>query len=76
MLTAEKVYKRSEVKRKKSDCYGSEKDFRQVDNGFRYPKRIQYFNNNKTQEQIHPTQKPVGLMEYLIKTYTNEGDLV
>ena len=25
---------------------------------------------------IHPTQKPVGLLEYLIKTYTNEGELV
>ena len=25
---------------------------------------------------MHPTQKPVGLFEYLIRTYTNEGDLV
>ena len=25
---------------------------------------------------VHPTQKPVALMEYLIKTYTNEGDTV
>lgn len=40
-----------------------------------YPKNIlQYPNpNNKT---VHPTQKPVDLLEYLIKTYTNEGDLV
>ena len=28
------------------------------------------------QKPIHPTQKPISLMEYLIKTYTNEGDLV
>ena len=27
-------------------------------------------------EVLHPTQKPVALFEYLIKTYTNEGDLV
>lgn len=27
-------------------------------------------------EKFHPTQKPVALFEYLIKTYTNEGDLV
>jgi site-specific DNA-methyltransferase (adenine-specific) len=27
-------------------------------------------------KKIHPTQKPVALMEYLIKTYTNEGELV
>ena len=26
--------------------------------------------------RLHPTQKPVALMEYLIKTYTNKGDLV
>lgn len=43
--------------------------------GTRYPSSILKFGNpnNKT---VHPTQKPVALMEYLIKTYTNEGDLV
>jgi len=76
MTIAQTIYKRGQVKRKKSDCYGNEKDFKQVDNGLRYPKRIQYFNNNKTQEQIHSTQKPIPFMEYLIKTYTNEGELV
>ena len=30
----------------------------------------------RRQDQLHPTQKPVALFEYLIKTYTNEGDLV
>lgn len=39
-----------------------------------YPKSIISFSKeNKT---VHPTQKPVALMEYLIKTYTNEGDTV
>jgi len=40
----------------------------------RYPTSIKRFqrDNNK----IHPTQKPVALFKYLIKTYTNEGDLV
>lgn len=76
MTIAEKVYKRGLQKRGKSDCYGEEKDYMAVDTGFRYPKRIIYFNNNKTREQLHPTQKPVALLEYLIKTYTNEGDLV
>ena len=76
MTIAETIYKRGEVKRKKSDCYGNEKDFKQVDNGLRYPKRIQYFNNNETNKQVHPTQKPVLLMEYLIKTYTNENETV
>jgi len=46
----------------------------------RYPKSILKFNTPKSNDGIngcmHPTQKPVALMEYLIKTYTNEGDLV
>ena len=43
-----------------------------------YPKTIQFFKgvSNNSKERIHPTQKPVALFEYLIKTYTNEGDLV
>jgi len=38
-----------------------------------YPKQILQFNN---EQGLHPTQKPVALFEYLIKTYTNEGDVV
>jgi len=82
MTIAEKIYKRGKVVRNKelniqqSDNYGEQKDFIQKDNGLRYPKRIQYFNNNFTQKQKHPTQKPVELMEYLIKTYTNENETV
>ena len=39
----------------------------------RYPKTVQNFN---VQRGLHPTQKPVALMEYLIKTYTNENETV
>ena len=39
-----------------------------------YPRSVLRFNNDP--KPIHPTQKPVALMEYLIKTYTNEGDVV
>ena len=76
MTQAEKIYKRGYTVRNKSDCYGNEKNFIQEDNGLRYPKRIQYFNNNDTQNQFHPTQKPVELLEYLIKTYTTENETV
>lgn len=38
-----------------------------------YPRQIQKF---KSERGLHPTQKPVALMEYLIKTYTNENELV
>jgi len=48
--------------------------YRPVDNGLRYPTSVLYFNRDEN--ALHPTQKPVALFEYLIKTYTNEGDLV
>ena len=60
---------------KKTDCYG--------DHGLSahrcppdktMPSSVVYFNN--AQGNIHPTQKPVALLEYLIKTYTNEGEVV
>jgi len=41
-----------------------------------YPRSYQYFSNADQKNKQHPTQKPVALFEYLIKTYTNEGDLV
>jgi len=39
-----------------------------------FPTSILKFSNDK--DKIHPTQKPIGLFEYLIKTYTKEGDWV
>ena len=45
--------------------------------GFRYPTTVQFFQQKwRRQDQLHPTQKPVALMEYLIRTYTNEGETV
>lgn len=46
------------------------------DTSKRYPFSILKFNSVKSKERKHPTQKPVDLLEYLIKTYTNEGDTV
>ena len=57
-----------------SDNYGSVAvgKYKQTQTG--YPKQVIKFGSvGKTQ---HPTQKPVALMEYLIKTYTNEGETV
>jgi len=45
-------------------------------NELRNPSSVQYFNNREKERGLHPTQKPVALMEYLIKTYTNEGETV
>lgn len=44
-----------------------------VNNGERYPKTVLRF---KQERGLHPTQKPVDLFEYLIETYTNEGEVV
>ena len=55
---------------------GSEiKRVRNADDGFRNPKSVLKINN-KLNGNIHPTQKPVALFEYLIKTYTNKGETV
>lgn len=42
----------------------------------RYPRSVQVFATDKQKEALHPTQKPIALFEYLIKTYTNEGETV
>jgi DNA modification methylase len=46
------------------------------DNGLRYPTQLLKFQRDCLKSALHPTQKPVALCEYLIKTYTNEGDTV
>ena len=47
-----------------------------VYHGSGYPSSIVRFSNANRTGVVHPTQKPVALMEYLIKTYTNEGETV
>lgn len=58
-----------------SSNYGKRKDnVVSINDGYRYPRDILKFKHDK--ERLHPTQKPVELLEYLIKTYTNENMLV
>jgi site-specific DNA-methyltransferase (adenine-specific) len=42
----------------------------------RYPSTVLNFSSGARWQSVHPTQKPVALLEYLIRTYTNEGDIV
>ena len=42
----------------------------------KYPKSILTVSNADNTHRVHPTQKPVALLEHLIKTYTNEGEIV
>lgn len=54
----------------------AQKDYTQTEGGFPYSVlQIPVINNDK-KDRLHPTQKPVALFEYLIRTYTNEGDTV
>ena len=69
--------------RKYKDKYGGGEAFNKKGTGekeytlkFKYPKSILEYTNAIQKGKLHPTQKPVALCEYLIKTYSNEGDLV
>jgi len=58
----------------------SEIGFYEPTSTLRYPKSVLKFNTPKSNDRenrcLHPTQKPLELMKYLIKTYSNENDLV
>ena len=58
----------------KSQNYGKQTGALTVSGGTRYPLSKISFNRDKS--KVHPTQKPVALMEYMIRTYTNEGQTV
>lgn len=47
-----------------------------VDTGYRYPTQVWKFKRDTLTSNLHPTQKPVSLLEELIKTFSNEGDIV
>jgi site-specific DNA-methyltransferase (adenine-specific) len=70
-----KIDKRKTLNPTISPYLGGVKKERVVDTGYRYPTSIQKFAS-VSQKNQHPTQKPVDLMEYLVKTYTNQGDTV
>jgi len=58
----------------KSQNYGTQTGAVTVSEGDRYPLSTVEFKRDK--DKLHPTQKPVALMEYLVKTYTNDGETV
>jgi len=60
---------------KLSDC--NEKPvFEYRDNGLRYPTQVWRFKRDCLTSNLHPTQKPLALIEELVKTYSNESDTV
>lgn len=62
--------------RLQSENYGKQFGITSYDSTERFPRSVIKFSTDKQVLRLHPTQKPVALMEYLIRTYTNEGDTV
>ena len=56
------------------EVYGRSKSIHAANLGTRYPKSVLRFKQDRS--GLHPTQKPIPLMEYLIRTFSNEGDTV
>ena len=83
-----KLFTGSVIDRTRDGCYGSHQrrntnGFEWFDTGKRFPTDVISFSNwngggiNGSREAvIHPTQKPVSIIEYLIRTYTNEGETI
>lgn len=72
-----KAYNKGVRKDQLTGSYGDFKPIEVKSDGERYPNDIVYFKTAESEGKVyHPTQKPVELGRYLIKTYTNEGDVV
>lgn len=59
-----------------SDVYNKTKNNTYYDSTDRYPRDVLKFASDKQKLNIHSTQKPLELLRYMIRTYTNEGDTV
>ncbi len=70
--------RKTAVKRKGVTTNYGRQDFAEIfyDSTERYPRSVLFFSSDKQRSKLHPTQKPVALMEYFIRTYTNPGDTV
>lgn len=62
--------------KRKSEHNNIQDDVKMFNPDLKNPSSIQFISTGRRQDLIHPTQKPVKLMEYLIRTYTNEGETV
>ena len=59
-----------------SEHYGKQLSVKDYDSTERYPRSVQVFSSDKQKQVLHPTQKPVSLCEYFIRTYTNVSETV
>ena len=76
-MTEGEPYNKGVRKNQLSGSYGDFQPVHVQSDGERYPVDIVYVKTAESEgEVVHPTQKPVALGRYLIKTYTNPGDIV
>lgn len=78
-MTSGKPYNKGIRKDKLTGSYGNFKPVLRTSDGERYPTDILYFKTAESENYgnvLHPTQKPVELGRYLIRTYSNEVDLI
>lgn len=66
----------TKTKSQDNPCYGKADKVVHYDSTERYPRSVIKFSSDKQSSSLHPTQKPLALVEYLVKTYSNEGDTV
>lgn len=80
MTLGQKPSNKSSAKKHTSSAavYGKFEEYQRGGNLERYPRSVQKVNSayHEGNAGLHPTQKPVALMEYLIRTYTNAGETV
>jgi site-specific DNA-methyltransferase (adenine-specific) len=76
-MRAGKPYNKGVRKSQLSGSYGDFKPVEVKSNGERYPVDVLYFKTAESEGEVfHPTQKPIDLLRFLIRTYTKENDLV
>jgi site-specific DNA-methyltransferase (adenine-specific) len=66
------------TKNNSNSIYRLEGGYTSIMDGTLHPCSVLYFDNERgnNRQEYHPTQKPVALMEHLIRSYTNEGDII
>ena len=64
------------IKMDVTTLYGKQRGGHSYDSTERYPRDVLRFPSDKQRSKLHPTQKPIALMEYLVKTYSQEGDTI
>ena len=77
-FTKAEPYNKGKVSNSNNVLTGGRKERVEVKSldGKRYPRSVQYFRTAECENQIHPTQKPIELLKYLVATYSDTGEMV